>query len=58
MLMPLHLIRSVVVHELCHTKFMDHGPNFWALFDKTFGVSHRIVDKEIRDLKLPGFLKN
>lgn len=58
MLMPLHLIRSVVVHELCHTKFMDHGPNFWALFDKTFGVSHRIVDKEIRELKLPGFLKN
>lgn len=58
MLMPLHLIRSVVVHELCHTKFMDHGPNFWALFDKTFGVSHRIVDKEIRELKLPGFLRN
>ncbi|MBQ0155882.1 MAG: DUF45 domain-containing protein [Bacteroidales bacterium] len=58
MLMPLHLIRSVVVHELCHTKFMDHGPNFWALFDKTFGVSHRIVDKEIRELKMPGFLKN
>lgn len=57
MLMPLHLIRSVVVHELCHTKFMDHGPNFWALFDKTFGVSHRIVDKEIRGLKMPGFLR-
>lgn len=58
MLMPLHLIRSVVVHELCHTKHMDHSTNFWALFDKTYGISHKIVDKEIRDLKMPGFLKN
>lgn len=58
MLMPLHLIRSVVVHELCHTKHMDHSTNFWALFDKTYGKSHKIVDKEIRELKMPGFLKN
>ncbi len=58
MLMPLHLIRSVVVHELCHTKHMNHGESFWALFDKTYGISHKIVDKEIRDLKMPGFLKN
>jgi predicted metal-dependent hydrolase len=58
MLMPLHLIRSVVVHELCHTKHMDHSTNFWALFDKTYGISHKIVDKEIRELKMPGFLKN
>ena len=57
MLMPLRLIRSVVVHELCHTKHMNHGENFWALFDKVYGVSHKIVDKEINNLKLPAFLK-
>ncbi len=57
MLMPLHLIRSVVVHELCHTEYMNHGPNFWALFDKVYGVSHLKVDKEIRELKLPTLLR-
>lgn len=58
MLMPIHLIRSVVVHELCHTKHMNHGESFWALFDKVYGVSHKIVDKEINNLKLPAFLKS
>ena len=58
MLMPLHLIRSVIVHELCHTKHMNHGESFWALFDKVYGVSHKIVDKEINNLKLPAFLKS
>ncbi len=28
------LMRHVLLHELCHTKVMNHGPKFWGLFEK------------------------
>ena len=35
-LFPLEIIDSVVVHELCHRKYMNHSPQFYAEIEKVF----------------------
>lgn len=32
--LPPILVRHVLLHELCHTRIMNHGPKFWALMLK------------------------
>ena len=36
MLFPDEVIDSVVVHELCHRKYMNHSSDFYAEVDKAF----------------------
>lgn len=36
MLMPNEIIDSVVVHELCHRKYMNHSVQFYAEVEKAF----------------------
>ena len=34
MQLPWHLIDYVLLHELTHTKYMQHGPIFWAAMNE------------------------
>lgn len=36
MLFPLEIIDSIVVHELCHRKHMNHSPEFYAEIERVF----------------------
>jgi predicted metal-dependent hydrolase len=39
--------RSVVLHELCHTRYMSHGPRFYALLER-LEPSYRELDREVQ----------
>ena len=34
--MPPEILDSVVVHELCHRKFMNHSKDFYAEINRVF----------------------
>lgn len=41
MLFPDDVVDSVVVHELCHRKYMNHSARFYAEVEKVFPEYHR-----------------
>ena len=48
MLLPTHLMDYVILHELAHTREMNHGPEFWALLDSFTDGCALQLRKELR----------
>lgn len=57
--LPPMLMRHVLLHELCHTKIMNHGLKFWKLLER-FDPACRLHSKQLKDaaLQMPVWLIN
>ena len=46
--LPEHLVRYVLLHELCHTVILNHSTRFWSLV-RRLEPRYRELDRELRD---------
>lgn len=53
MLLPAHLIDYVILHELCHTKEMNHGIHFWNWMDKVTNDKSKELRAELKNYHMP-----
>lgn len=52
-LLPEHLIRFVIYHELAHITYQDHSPAFHRLVDKYTGGREKELEKELKQFNWP-----
>ncbi len=51
MCLPEELRDYVMLHELCHLRYLNHGPEFHALLEKVC-PEHRSLQKRLKEYKL------
>ena len=51
MLLPPHLMDYVLLHELVHTKEMNHGPKFWEKLDELTEGRAKTLRAELRNFR-------
>ena len=56
--LPPHLVRYLFVHELCHTRHLNHSARFWALV-ASVERDYRVYEKELRlaSQRIPPWLR-
>jgi len=57
--LPLDLARYVLLHELCHTRHLDHSPEFWQLVNH-YEPHSRELDAQLRQARiyLPAWIES
>ena len=48
-LLPEHLQDYVILHELCHLRHQNHGPQFHALLDSLLGGREKELQRELHE---------
>lgn len=57
MTLPFHLIDYVILHELCHTRYMNHSSEFYDLLNTSCGGNHKKYRAEMKSCTMNVFPK-